>query len=288
MDGWGRTSARCPEPECAKPTHKPGETTMILDSHAHIFPEHIVDRAMQALGERYNAQPVARPTPDNLLRHMDECGVDRAVVLGVATAPGQVASINSFLTGLAGPRFIPFGSLHPHAEDVEDEIARLVGSGIHGVKLQPHFQGYGLEDPAFLQMLEAIEGRLVVLLHGGQEIVEIEDVQPTPRRLLALHQRFPQTRFVLAHLGAYQMWDEVEELLVGQDVYFDASYVFDICPDERIERIIRNHGADKIVWGSDFPWQPQSQGLAGMKRLDLPENAKWRILGENLAALLGL
>jgi len=84
------------------------------------------------------------------------------------------------------------------------------------------------------------------------------------------------------------MWDGVEELLVGQDVYFDASYVFDICPDWRIERIIRNHGFERVVWGSDFPWQPQSQGLAGVARLDLPQDAKRKILGENLAELLGL
>lgn len=261
---------------------------MILDSHAHVFPEHIVDRAMAALSERYNAQPAARPTPDGLLRHMDECGVDRAVVLGIATAPGQVPSINSFLTSIAGPRFIPFGSLHPHMDGVEDEIQRLLDAGVRGVKLQPHFQGYTMDDPAFLALMETVGERLVVLLHGGQEIVTIEDVQPTPGRLRQLHDRFPEVRLILAHLGAYQMWDGVEELLVGQDVHFDASYVFDICPDERIERMIRNHGFDKVVWGSDFPWQPQSQGLAGMARLGFPEDAKRMILGENLAQLLGL
>lgn len=261
---------------------------MILDSHAHVFPERIVDRAMASLGERYGAQPVARPTPDGLLHHMDECGVDRAVVVGIATVPEQVSSINSFLTSIAGPRFIAFGSLHPHVDDVEGEVQRLSDAGVRGIKLQPHFQGYTMEDPAFRKMIETVGERLVVLLHGGQEIAAVQDVQPTPARLRQLHDRFPQVRFIFAHLGAFRMWDGVEELLVGQNVYFDASYVFDICPDWRIERIIRNHGFERVVWGSDFPWQPQSQGLAGVARLDLPQDAKRKILGENLAELLGL
>jgi len=211
---------------------------MIIDSHAHIFPENVVDRAMSALEARYSAKPVARATPERLLQHMDECGVDKAVVLGVATKPSQVASINAWLTGLGNERLIPFGSLHPYYEDIEGEIQRLLDAGVKGVKLQPHFQDYSLDDPKALAMLEAIGDRLFVLMHGGQEIIPIENLQPTPQRLLGLHKRLPEVRFVFAHLGAYLQWDEVEELLVGEDVGLDASYVFGICPDEQIERII--------------------------------------------------
>ena len=260
---------------------------MIFDCHAHIFPEHIVDRAMAALGARYNACPVARPTPDGLLRHMDECAIDRAVVLAVATKPSQVASINTWLTGLNEPRFIPFGSLHPYQEDIAEEIERLVDLGVRGVKLQPHFQEFGLDDPQLLKMLELIGDRMLVLMHGGQEIVTIEDVQPTPQRLLRLHRQVPQVRFMFAHLGAYQQWEAVEEYLVGEEVLFDASYVFDICPDEQIERIIRNHGVGKVLWGSDFPWHHGRRGLAGLARLGLSDGERQVILSGNALGVLG-
>ena len=261
---------------------------MVIDSHTHIFPEHVVDRAMEALGARYGARPVGRPTPDGLLRHMDECGVDRAVVLAVATRPDQVESITSWFTGLlAEGRFIPFPSLHPHSTDLEGDVRRVVEAGLRGVKLQPHFQGFSLSDPQFLRMLELIGDRLVVLMHGGQEIVNIDDVQPTPARLIALHERFPAVRFVCAHLGAFRYWDEVEQCMVGRSVTLDASYVFGICPDERIARIIRAHGADRVVWGSDFPWQTQAEGLAGIARLGLSENETRQILGGSLRGLLG-
>ena len=261
---------------------------MIFDCHAHIFPEHVVDRAMEALGAVYNARPVARPTPDNLLRHMDGCGVDRALVVAVATRPSQVAPVNSWLTALGEPRLTPLGSLHPHCDDVAGEVQRLLDAGIRGVKLQPHFQGYGFDDPATDALFEAIGDRLWVLLHAGQEIVPLDRVEPTPERLLALHRRFPQVRLILAHLGGFLEWDGVEELLVGEDVWLDASYVFGICPDERIKRIILSHGPERVLWGSDFPWQTAAHGIAGIERLGLTDEQKRGILGENLQRLLSL
>jgi len=260
---------------------------MVFDSHTHIFSEHVVDRAMEALGERYGAAPVARATPKGLLGHMDESGVDKALVLGVATKPSQVHTINDWITSLGEPRLVPFGSLHPHADDIADEIERLLDLGVKGVKLQPHFQDYELDDPAVFRMFELIGDRLIVLMHGGQEIIPIENLQPTPRRLLHLHETFPEVRFILAHLGGYLEWDGVEEMLVGRDLHLDASYIFGICPDERIGKIMRDHGLEKIIWGSDFPWQTQCQGLEGMARLKLSDEERAGVLGGNLRALLG-
>ena len=261
---------------------------MIFDAHAHIFPEQIADRAVQALSARYNVPPAGRATPDGLLRHMDECGVDRSALASIATSPSQVRSINSWLIGLGEPGLVPLGALHPACDDVADEVERLLDAGIPGVKLQPYFQGYTLDDPDLLRLLECIGDRLAVLMHAGQEIAPIQDVQPTPRRLLKLHQAFPQVRFIFAHLGGFRQWDEAEDVLVGQDVLLDASYVFDICSDQQIKRIIEGHGPGKIVWGSDYPWQPQSQGLAGVERLGLSEAEKGAVLGGNLTRLLGM
>jgi uncharacterized protein len=263
-------------------------SAMIVDCHAHIFPDHVAERAMEVLAACYGAAPVVLPTRDNLLRHMDQCGVDRAVAVSVATRPAQVAGINAWLMGLGSERLIPFGALHPHYEDIPDEVERLLEAGVRGIKLQPHFQAYDIVEPQFARMLEVVGDRLVVLLHGGQELIPIEHVVPTPARVAALARQFPQVRFILAHLGASGMWDEVEQHLVGQDVWFDASYVFGFCPPEQILRIIRNHGPGRIVWGSDFPWQGQAVGLEGVRSLGLSEAETAGILGGNLLKLLGL
>jgi len=260
----------------------------LIDSHTHIFPEKVVDKAMAALEAAYGAQPLIRPTVSNLIAHMDQTGVDSAVICPVATNPEQVRSINHWMVSLASERLIPLGALHPADPRWDEQIEFLVDHGIRGVKFQPHFQEFELLASATLKKLEKLAGRLVVVLHAGQEIEPIEHVEPSPQRLLKLHRRLPELRFIAAHLGGYQMWDEVEHYLVGEDIYLDTAFVFNKASDEQIARIIRNHGPQRILFASDFPWQSPSEVLDGLNRLDLSEEQRTMILGGNAARLLGL
>jgi len=259
----------------------------IIDAHVHIFPDHIADKAVAQLGELYNAQPVRRPTLDELVAEMDASGVSRAVFAPVSTRPEQVTSINAFALGLVEhPRMIPFGTLHPHFADVPGEIERLIAGGIRGVKLQPFFQGYDFADARTREMLAAIGDRLVVLMHGGQEIVTIDPVIPHAAALAGLLADFPRLRMIVAHMGGYEMWEDVAEHLVGTDVYFDLSYTFDRATDELIADICTRHGWERIVFGSDFPWMSQSQALAGLRRLGLDEATFAAVVSGNLLRLL--
>jgi len=243
---------------------------------------------MAALEAAYGARPLLRPTVDNLLAHMDQTGVDAAAICPVATNSDQVRSINRWMASLASERLIPLGALHPADPQWDEQIEFLIDHGIRGIKLQPHFQEFELLAPATLEMLEKLSGRLVVVLHAGQEIEPIEHVEPTPQRLLELHRRVPELQFIAAHLGGYQMWDEAEEYLVGEDIYMDISYVFGKASDKQIARIIRNHGPERILFASDFPWQSPSEVLTGLERLDLSDEQRSMILGGNADRLLGL
>lgn len=261
----------------------------IIDAHVHIFPDHVADRAVAQLGQLYNARPVRRPTLDELIAEMDASGVSRSVLAPVSTRPSQVPSINAFSLELAKhPRVIPFGTLHPYYDDVPGEIERLLAGGIRGVKLQPFFQGYDFDDPRVRAMFAAIGDRLVVLMHGGQEIVTIDRVVPNPAAIARLLGDFPDLRMIVAHMGGYEMWEEVAEHLVGADVYFDVSYTFDRATDERIAEICSRHGWERIVFGSDFPWMSQAQALTGLRRLDLDEPTFAAVASGNLKRLLGL
>lgn len=260
----------------------------IIDAHTHIFPEAVVDRAVQALHEAYAAQPVRRPVAEQLIAEMDASGVAQAVVAPVSTKPAQVRSINDFVTSLGQPRLIPFGTLHPHGEDVAGEIERLIAAGVRGVKLQPYFQGYDFAHPRTREMFDLIGDRLVVLMHGGQEIVDIEHVIPSPQALADLARDFPKLRMIVAHLGGYHMWDLVEQHLVGADLWFDLSYTFNRAPDEVIVRLCSAHGWERVVWGSDFPWMSQTEALAGLMRLGLDDATLEGVLGGNLKGILDL
>lgn len=260
---------------------------MIIDSHTHAFPDKVAPAAVEALQTAYGAVPVLLPTIDNLLRHMDEAGVDRSVVCPVATRPEQVRSINRWILELPRDRLIPFGALHPHCDDSEEQIRRLLDGGIQGIKFQPFFQGFTLAEPAAEALFEAIADQFLLVMHAGDEIIPIPDIEPTPQRLAALAERHPYLRLQIAHMGGYQLWDDVEQHLVGRSVYLDTCYAVGHGPDEQMRRIIEAHGADRIVWGSDFPWESQSGAVANLKALGLPAEQEQAILGSNLLRALG-
>jgi predicted TIM-barrel fold metal-dependent hydrolase len=261
----------------------------IIDAHTHVFPERVVDRAVAFLTEEYKTLPLIWPVAPKLLAHMQASGVDRSVVAPVASRPDQVASINQWAISLAAePRLLPFGGLHPHDPDLEDEIHRLLDAGIPGVKLQPHFQAFDLDEPAAERMWETIGDRLAVLIHSGKEMQPIEKLRPTPARIAALIERHPYLHLIVAHLGGFRIWDDVEKDLVGANVHLDLSFTFGHIGYPQIERIIRAHGPERILWGSDFPWQTQSFGLEAFARLSLTEDERRAILSGNILTLLGL
>jgi hypothetical protein len=57
---------------------------------------------------------------------------------------------------------------------------------------------------------------------------------------------------------------------------------------ERLVTIIRRHGADRVVYGSDWPMADPAAEMAAIRALPLTFEEIDRILGDNLARLLGL
>ena len=84
------------------------------------------------------------------------------------------------------------------------------------------------------------------------------------------------------------MWDETEETLVGEDVMLDLSHTFFWMPHKRIGRIIRNHSARRILFGTDSPWQEQSRILGAFAELPLSESDRRAICCENAMTLFNI
>jgi predicted TIM-barrel fold metal-dependent hydrolase len=261
----------------------------VVDFHTHAFPEKVAARAVASLTESYQVHPVAEPTIAGLLGVMDEVGVDASVVAPVATRPDQVRSINDWAAENSSQRIICFGALHPDLPDVSAEVERVIGLGLKGIKCQPNFQQFSPDDRRLWPAYEAAQGRLVVLFHSGQEIAPLERVYAQPAALAQLHEAFPRLTLVLAHLGGYQMWDQVRDHLLARDIYFDTSY----CPpsemsDEAMVSLIRRHGSQRILFATDFPWGHPGRDLDRLCRLDLSQQEREAIAWENARELLRL
>ena len=99
-------------------------------------------------------------------------------------------------------------------------------------------------------------------------------------------------KLVLAHMGGFNMWDEVSDTLVGQKVFLDTAFVLEQLPPhltkERFVSMIRAHGVDRVLFGTDSPWADQKAALDRIRQLDFSEHEMRLILGENAGKLLDL
>lgn len=260
----------------------------VVDVHTHVFPTKVASRAIGKLVRDAGLTPYYDGTVEGLIAAMNRSGVSVSVLCPVATTPDQVENINSWTASLATTCLVPFGGMHPAYPDPEREIERMVALGIKGIKFHPEFQDFDPEDPRMERIYKAAtKHNLCVLFHAGEDpnYETVRGVPTTFRRVLAEH---PDMTVILAHLGGYRVWDEVAEHLLGERVYLDTAYTFGHLPPSDVEAIIKGHGVDRVLFGSDGPWTDAGAELEELRSLDLPGDAFERIAWRNAVELLDL
>jgi len=260
----------------------------VVDFHTHAFPDHVAARATQALVSAYNAPLAADGTINGLLASMDQAGVARSVVLPVATRPEQVVGINDWAVSLNGPRLVMFGAMHHEFPDPSGEISRIADLGIKGIKIHGNWQDIYVDDPRLYPTYAAASGRLTVVFHSGAELGPIDEIKADPRRIASVRDRFPNLTMVVAHMGGYLMWDEAADHLAGSRVYLDTSACYPrLLPDERFVDMIRAHGVDRVLFGTDSPINRPQSDIDRLSSCGLSDDELERILCTNAAKLLG-
>ena len=263
---------------------------MIIDFHTHAFSEKIVRRAMDALVHNSGGlSPCTDGTVPSLLQCEAAAGVDRCVLLNIATKPTQQRVVNDFAISLLHtPGVIPFGSVHPLAPDALDELERIAQAGLLGIKLHPDYQHFYVDDDRVLPVYEKASALgLITVFHSGVDIGFPQPVHCTPLRLSRVLPAF-HAPVVAAHLGGWLLWEEVETYLCGTPVYLDTSFLYGRIPPKTALRILARHGAARVLFGSDAPWGAPAQELRFVRALPLCEADKSAILGGNAAQLLRL
>ncbi|MBQ8966175.1 amidohydrolase family protein [Ruminococcus sp.] len=263
---------------------------MLIDFHVHCFNPKIAARAIAALQERADIPPLTNGLIEDTVKRFDEWGVDRGVLLPIATKPTQQRVLNDWCAEQDGGRFISFGSVHPDAEDLCEELDRIVALGLHGIKLHPDYQGYMIDDERVDFMYDEIEKRgLPVVFHAGFDVVSPALVHCPPERSLKMLKKHPRMKVILAHMGGNDSHQQVLDLLAGIDgeVYFDTAFTGRYLTDELMEKIIRKHGADRILFASDCPWDSPAVIREKILRLGISDDDKEKIFSANALRLLG-
>ncbi len=260
----------------------------VVDIHTHAFADEIAPRAISVLEENSRVKAHLDGTISALKGSMARAGISISVVLPVATKPSQVKPINDWASGTSDDSVICFGTIHPEFEGWRDEIKRMRKLGLIGVKLHPDYQNFFFDEERMFPIYEEMmRNDLIIVTHAGVDIGLPEPVHATPDRIARVVETLPGIRLVAAHLGSYLLWDDVERHLVGRDIFFDISYVYGAIEPGRLIRIMREHGFDRILFGTDSPWRDQKAELEATMALDIGEVEREKILSENALRLLG-
>lgn len=262
----------------------------VIDFHTHIFPDRIAARTVSTLEERAHIRAFTDGTMSGLKNTMKDGGADVSVILPVITRPDQFDSILKFALKVNEneDNLISFGAVFPGDPDYRERLRMMRDNGIRGIKIHPDYQNVCFDDPSVMSLVDyASELGMVISVHAGIDIGLPDPVHCTPDMAARVIDEVRPEKLVLAHTGGWKLWDEVEEKLVGKNVFFDISFTDGFIKDDQFRRIILNHGTDHILYATDSPWSGQSETIEAVKRLDLGKDAQERIFHLNAEGLLG-
>lgn len=262
-----------------------------IDFHVHAFADKIAARTVSSLAGIAGQQPETDGTLSATEALLHSWGVDGFVLLSIATKPTQHEVCNNWAASCKSDHIFPFGSIHPAAGDEAlAELERIKALGLYGIKLHPDYQDFFADEERLLPIYHKCgELGLPVILHAGFDPLSPDCIHCTPQMAANMLERCPDTTFILAHLGGNALWGDVEQLLAGayDNLYLDTSLTGGhMQDDEQLLRIIRKHGASRILLASDCPWDRTDITIAKLNRLALTEEEKRLIFAENAKRLL--
>lgn len=262
---------------------------MIFDFHTHCFPDKIAAGAVGKLSAVCGQVPLTNGTFGDLREKMAGWSIDGFCCLNIATAPTQQKNVNRFAQEQsAHPMVFGLGSVHPDAPDALTELREIKATGLPGVKLHPDYQGVFADDEKLFPIYEACAALgLFCVFHAGFDPLSPDLIHVTPDRAKRVLQNFPALTVILAHMGGFACWEEVELSLAGERVYLDTSLSPGNLDPALAARIIQKHGAEQVLFGSDCPWGNPADTVRYVETLPLTAAEKDLIFYQNAQRLLG-
>ena len=287
------------------PVPKDTKTITWIDSEVHLIPpewcnkdycppstEVIMKRIIYNHPERNQA--LSQGSVDGLLSEMEKSHIDHAVVMGLPWRTSKMcwynndyifSIINQFPNNLTGIGVLPA----PNQESVKDAVKKIFETyGFQGIKVIPSWQNYRLSDRIFEPAIEEMILNHMVLVPHTDHLFISPDEADTAYSLYSVGQRYPELKILAPHLGGllclYALHEPIAEAL--QNMMFITSVPATM---EMIKFAIETVGAERLVFGTDFPFNPshdQQSVRRAFEKLDLSEKTKKLIVGDNLLAFL--
>jgi predicted TIM-barrel fold metal-dependent hydrolase len=245
--------------------------TRIVDAHAHAGP--------------YSVFFIPEPDPGPMIRVMDRCGVSHAVfsshlAIQLDAAAGNAAT--AAIVAEAPDRFTGYITVNPW----QDPLAELGKWGddprFGGIKLHPDLHEYPLNGSRYTPVWELAElTGCPVLTHtfAGSPYNDMP-------MLDEVAERHPDATILAGHSGVTPLGiDQAIEVAERRP-----GVILEVCGSHNsgadIARMIRRVGADRVVYGSDFPFIDLRMSLGRILFADLTDNERTAVLGGTISGLL--
>ncbi len=279
----------------------------IIDCHVHTFAnDDIAAKIMTSFNKLYDIEfkNPGNGTIPNVLKNMNEVGIDRTVMANFA--PPKILDSNNLWTidtaNSSEGRLIPLVNFHPDMEGrLSEHFEKYMELGAKGIKLHPMAQGFNINDSRMDELYrKCSENKFTILIHCGRvSNARLNDYSDF-KSIVPIIEKYPDIPIILAHMA-----DGDKECVINvskqyDNVYFDTSIVITGYPDlarvnepswlddSEVVDIINEVGADKILFGSDFPWGSSVHDVIRFMKLKLTDPQKKTILSENAKLLFKL
>ena len=163
--------------------------------------------------------------------------------------------------------------------------------------MHPHYQGHYINDEKYLRIAEhCIKIGLYALFHAGYDIAfpNTEYCPPdmSEEAFAPLFEKYPEEanepHIILAHLGGVTTLDKTLDHLCGMPIYMDTAYTLEQIPTDKLMKVIRSHGASRILFATDSPWQSQRRCRERLASLPISKAEFEAISYGNAAKILGI
>jgi predicted TIM-barrel fold metal-dependent hydrolase len=258
-------------------------THAVIDSHLHVWDETAAGLDAGPMKVGYSAQ--ASASVELFMDYMDEAGVERAVFV----QPWFYHWDNAYMTRCLRrfpDRFRGVCVIDPRGPEAPAALRRWRAEGVTGIRLRPLREGerpgpgpwLGTDETLPLWEAIAETGTIACVMHAGADL----------HRLPPLLARFPSLRIVIDHINnpvpaeglGQPAFQAVLALARHPQVHVKLSGFHHWCRDRYpyrdglpfAEATVRAFGAERCMWGSDFPHVLAGCGYVRSRHL-LPREA---------------
>lgn len=234
------------------------------------------------------------PDLPSFCRELDSAGIDRALMVGRSTPSVRISNdLLATLSGSSDGRLLGVGSVDPQlfpGELAADEAERCLKKlKLAGVNVDPAFLAEPIfhDDETLFPIYEvcAAAGAPVFMM-SGPTTPDLRRNDPLTVDRVA--HAFPTLSIVCCH-AFYPRIDEMigvafrnENVFVSPDMYFFAP------GGARYADAASGFLADRLLFGSSYPFRPLAQSVADFLRFGLDEETLEKVAWRNAASLLRL